>query len=650
MQRLSRLAESRSSSDDNESRSGRHESMENVKSNVPRVSDSTYHCDDLSIVIADQVDVFELPPKHIADALFQAYLETVQPAFPILRKSTIVNQYRIFSNSSAVDTGNKWRAILNLVFAIAAKYFHLIQAEARGDERDHLIYFTRARMLAFNGDTIFAHPELQQVQIAGLMAFYLAAINQVNRAWAVSGIGVRQAATLGLNLQNEDKQIRSSSKEIRYRLWWALCSTERMLAVMTGRRTSVFEADCSTPLPLPIDEESLPKGHRPPGVDATVLEELRRHPSQGSQESDPPSATSTSSPKYSDDIVEKPSSSSKRGSSGSVPPNDALFFLCHTKLSIITTAVLSRLYCASASNRSWADTQYSIAKLDAKLERWRQSLPHLFDFSKKQREQQFIRQRISLGFFYYSTKTIINRPCVCMIDRRIPHESDKAKEFNRVAAARCVHAARDLMEMLPNEPNAIGLYRVSPWWCLVHYLVQATTVLMIELSFRADHMPNEADEILDAAKKAVYWLRSMAEDNIAAYRAWKLCNHLLRKLAPKVGRDASDLPDNVPGDGAKFELSTTATAHSVSSSDLPAQVGPQDYYAGGPSDELPLPLDMYSTYDEFLTGGTASMPFFPRQYSSMFPSTDRMDAMISGQDNIDGPFEEGQWNIDGVDP
>ena len=182
MQRLSRLAASASSSDDSDSGSVQRESMRNMKGRVTGVSDSTYHCDDLSIVIADQVDPFELPPKHVADALFQAYLDTVHPVFPIVRKSTIVSQYNTFSKSPAIDTGNKWRAILNLIYAIAAKYFHLIQAEARGDERDHLIYFTRARMLGFNGDSILAHPELQQVQIAGLMAFYLAAINQVNRS------------------------------------------------------------------------------------------------------------------------------------------------------------------------------------------------------------------------------------------------------------------------------------------------------------------------------------------------------------------------------------------------------------------------------------------------------------------------------------
>jgi len=178
MQRLSRRAAAGSGSD-TESQAG---SMQGGSQGVgARISDSTYHCDTLSIMVSDQVDAYELPPKHIADFLFQSYLDIVHPAFPILGKATFTNQYNTFSNSQSVNTGDNWRAILNLIFAIAARYAHLIQAELRGDERDHLVYFTRARILGFNGDSILAHPDLQQVQISGLMAFYLAATDQINR-------------------------------------------------------------------------------------------------------------------------------------------------------------------------------------------------------------------------------------------------------------------------------------------------------------------------------------------------------------------------------------------------------------------------------------------------------------------------------------
>lgn len=147
----------------------------------PPVSESTYHCDDLDVLIPDQVDPFEIPPRHTAYALYQSYVDTVHPAFPIIGQVTFTNQVQTFLDNDKINTGHNWLAILNLIFAIAAKYSHLVQAEWRGDERDHLIYFTRARMLGFNGETILGHAELQRVQITGLMAFYLMAINHINR-------------------------------------------------------------------------------------------------------------------------------------------------------------------------------------------------------------------------------------------------------------------------------------------------------------------------------------------------------------------------------------------------------------------------------------------------------------------------------------
>lgn len=146
------------------------------------VSESTYHCDDLTLSPPVHVDPFEVPSQATANMLFQCYLETVHPAFPIIGKSTFISQYEAFQLTQDQSKINQnWLAILNLVFAIGAKYSHLIQAEWRGDEKDHLVYFTRARMLGFNSDAILGHAELQKVQIAGLMSFYLMALNQINR-------------------------------------------------------------------------------------------------------------------------------------------------------------------------------------------------------------------------------------------------------------------------------------------------------------------------------------------------------------------------------------------------------------------------------------------------------------------------------------
>lgn len=145
------------------------------------IHEGTYHCDDLTLLPLAQVDAYELPPKQAADMLFESYLETVHPTFPFIGKMTFTSQYQTLYENNNVGPGDNWLAILNLIFAIGAKYSHLIQAEWRGDERDHLIYFTRARVLAIDGDSLFSHPDLQQVQVAALASFYLLATNQINR-------------------------------------------------------------------------------------------------------------------------------------------------------------------------------------------------------------------------------------------------------------------------------------------------------------------------------------------------------------------------------------------------------------------------------------------------------------------------------------
>lgn len=148
------------------------------------VSETNYHLDDLSISAPGEVDSYEVPLKETADHLFNTYLQTVHPSFPIISRANYSYQYNKFYENPAdpdLVRASKWRAILNLIFAIGAKHSHLVQATWQGDERDQFIYLTRARQLSLTGESIFSHADLQQVQIYGLVGFYLLSINQVNR-------------------------------------------------------------------------------------------------------------------------------------------------------------------------------------------------------------------------------------------------------------------------------------------------------------------------------------------------------------------------------------------------------------------------------------------------------------------------------------
>ena len=422
----------------------------------------------------------------------------------------------------------------------------------------------------------------------------------------MSGIAIRHACTLGLNLKNESKDIYESSKEIRYRVWWALCSNERLIAVMTGRPASIMDVDCSVPLPLPLDEDQF-FSVKAPDFNRHTIQLLRRYSSNESQNTDnavssPSSAQSAISGSSPSAMFPPDSQPPNLDHNQVVPPSHGLYFHHHTKLSVLTSEVVSRLYGVSRNTQSWAQAQSTMATLASELQKWHSALPSVFDFTKRQRDLQFHRQRVSLGFFYYSTLAILSRPCLCRLNRRIPNQSDRSKDFNRSTAVKCVEAALGMLDLLPEEPNPVGLYGVAPWWCLVHHLVQAVTLLMLELSFRSDHLPQRVDDILLAAKKTVRWLQSMSAEDLSARRAWAMCNDMLRKVAPKVGRNVDDLPvdsflyEHDPADGV-FDLYPVASNPENMESfdsfiDLPQ----------GRTEDMSIQQPpIFTCYDEFLT-------------------------------------------------
>jgi hypothetical protein len=161
---------------------GEHHQYSNVPAETHEnitVSQASYHLDDFPMPSLDAVDAYELPTSDAATRFFETYMSRVHPTFPIIGKSTFTTQFRRFMAGEV--PGRKWLAIVNLIFAISARYSHVVRAEWRGDDRDHLIYFSRARLLSLNGDTLFQHADLQQIQVTALMALYLLCTNQINR-------------------------------------------------------------------------------------------------------------------------------------------------------------------------------------------------------------------------------------------------------------------------------------------------------------------------------------------------------------------------------------------------------------------------------------------------------------------------------------
>ena len=551
----------------------------------PLIAASNYYLDDMDIPGKEQVDAHVVPSRELATKLLNAYLTSVHPSFPIIGISTFVSQFHVFFSQPTLRPGNKWLAILNLIFAVAAKYGQLTDADWHEGDGNHDLYFARARALSLE-DQLLHHPDLQQLQVEGLACFYMISSGHINRyaslgllrlrtcnvnssangaypsAWKLSGSAVRGALALGLHLRNVGPCTSDTSKEIRYRVWWSLYNIDHLLSVMTGRPSCITDDCCTTPLPVPFDESDFQKEEVSQLISTSgraTLSPLDRM-SLGNSVA---SLDSTAESDTNDTPTESDTKITRVEYLKSLPPCVSLYFLQLTSLNTIAKRMTVKLYSPEALQSPWASTQFTIQSLMLEIDSWFMNLPSSYDFTSTQTSQCPLGHRMGLAFLFYSTKIGITRPCLCRLDPS-PAEDDKTHEFCSKTAAECVESACHMLTLFPDTPDAALLSRISPWWCTLHYLMQAATVLLLELAYRAQHVPEKAIMVSKAAKKALDWLSTLSKSNLASERAWKLCNGFLRRLAPHVGIDVDDFSatDNDESSAASL-LDATDVADSV---------------------------------------------------------------------------------------
>jgi hypothetical protein len=322
------------------------------------------------------------------------------------------------------------------------------------------------------------------------------------------------------------------SKEARYRVWWSLYNFEHLLGVMTGRAPCIVESTGTSPLPIPYEEERFQEPGITEILDNPRLREERLRMASGFARQAIPNPTRFVELER---TMKQPLSTWLQ----SVPPNSALFFLYYIDLAIIIQEIINKIYTADAILLPWSHIENRIRDFKYLIELWFNQLPEPFNFTNKHSgSPDFVRARLGLAFHYYSARITLGRPCLCHHDARSSHQqsfSQKMAHFSFDAAAR-------MLDLIPDDPQPLQLYELSPWWNILHYLMQATTILLLELSFGNIHVQHNEINTLALSKKCVLWLFAMSENSIASRRAWKLCDSCLRRIAVEMNFDVSDLP------------------------------------------------------------------------------------------------------------
>lgn len=319
-------------------------------------------------------------------------------------------------------------------------------------------------------------------------------------------------------------------------MWWALFMLDTVLCVITGRPPSTGLSFCTTPLPIPYREEdfwdeSVIQLITDQGTRNTLMISLLTStittPGSNESSSDRTHSTTPSSRRES----QSQSSQSPQITTESPTPNISLYFLYAVDLAFLMREAIETLYAPGAARRSWLELENAIKTFNNNADSWLARLPAEFHFTELGTTRPFARQQASLGFRFYTTKLIISQPCLRRLAYQ-PHDASWGPVCDTMAAM-CVQVARQMLDLLPDEADAAWLYGVSPWWCVLHYVMQSTTVLLVQLFTRTQPGTAEAVDLVVKVQKAVRWLCALSRKDPSSRRAWIVCRDILSRHGAK---------------------------------------------------------------------------------------------------------------------
>ncbi|KAL4876827.1 fungal-specific transcription factor domain-containing protein [Aspergillus karnatakaensis] len=468
-----------------------------------------------------------LPPKPWAAQLVGIFFKSVAPSFPVVNKSVFIFQFDEAFTCSTSQPSRKWLAVLNLILAVGSRCYQTLPAS--GSDVDDRVYLSRALALSPAPGTT-KYLGLHQVQIELMFAIYYLFSGQSNQSWQANGRAARLAISIGLNLRVDgNSRLDTVSKETRARIWWSIVALENVLSSITGRVSCIDSQSMSVHLPLPYDEGqfSLPE-----------VTELLQDCSLRETKLQSTIHASTSERSARDQWLRD------------IIPSQSLYFFHLIDLSITMQAATKALYSLTATKDS---ISAKIPFYQEKLQFWLSSLQPAFAFiifdanDLGGMSAPNSREQVSLAMVYYSSQMILNRPCLTELDIeagtniKVPRSN-----FEDDTAKACVHFALALISVLPSKPDIGWIMSMTSWWLLLHTIMRALTILLTQLSIglvsvvdvSGEQQPGEAnpgedaEAVREAAKKALFWLHSMAEQDPSSSRAFHIGKRLFHLVTP----------------------------------------------------------------------------------------------------------------------
>jgi hypothetical protein len=174
---------------------------------------------------------------------------------------------------------------------------------------------------------------------------------------------------------------------------------------------------------------------------------------------------------------------------------------------MVSQEVLDRVYSIQCLNRNWSYLRGTLAELEEKVDLWFSALPRALDFTRVEDDDIAYNEKMRLAFQYHGARILLGRPCLCGHKTSQPYEK---QDFNRAMALTALDSAAQIAHLIPDGQISISPHRNGPWWCLLHSVMQAGTIMILEISLGSIHMPRGENNLLQLTKK----MRPLASENL----------------------------------------------------------------------------------------------------------------------------------------
>ena len=219
------------------------------------------------------------------------------------------------------------------------------------------------------------------------------------------------------------------------------------------------------------------------------------------------------------------------------------FLNAYTRLMCLTHEMIDQVYRPDPNLRSENQMRTTVLEFNNKLEDWARNLPGDLIFISKQPREGFNNPQMYLAFAYYSSQMVLFRPLDLLRDSQQPSKASPISNISRASGT----AARQMMSLLPEvkvvekTPGYESTLKLSPWYCLIQYLLQAITVLMIEMVATRDD--SERIQAFDAAIRSLRWLHILTKNHGPGSGSYRQADILLRHATSYLGLSLPlDLP------------------------------------------------------------------------------------------------------------